>query len=364
MKTIEPLAGGLLDAAKWAFATRRVAREVCTRLVEAVANARSGDLVLARVEALGSHQRLQLPTGRPSQLHPGDLVVVVCGDRYAPDQFEGDATLSPGRADLLAAGGVVGRMRQRHQRMSLPTRLAPLGLVARDDGHVVNVADHALPPAAPAGRGPVVVAVAGASMNAGKTVAGSSLAHGLARAGWRVAAVKATGTAAFNDYNAYVDAGPMWVGDFTDAGMVSTYRQPLARIEEGVGRLLDHAAALGAEVAVVELADGILQAETAALLRSPRFRERLGGCLLAVPDALSVLGGAAALEAMALEPAAVTGTISCSPLASAEATAATGLRVMGRDALCDPAHANALLSEITAGRWRPRPLAAVALAAA
>ena len=50
-----------------------------------------------------------------------------------------------------------------------------------------------------------------------------------------VAALKATGTGAFGDFNAYTDAGAGYVADFTDVGMVSTYRQPLSRIEAGLG---------------------------------------------------------------------------------------------------------------------------------
>ena len=359
-----PVSADLLRSAKWAFATRRVPRTACSHMSVTVEDARSGDLVLGRVESLGSHKRIQLPTGRPSQLYVGDFVVAVCGDRYAPDQFEGVASLSPNPADLLAAGGVIGRMRSIHGQMARPTQITPLGVLARGDGRPVNLADYALPPVAAALPEPVAIAVVGAAMNAGKTVAGSSLVHGLVRAGRRVAAVKATGTAAYNDYNAYVDAGPIAVSDFTDAGMVATYRQPIERVEDGLDLLLNHAAG-AAEVVVVELADGILQAETAALLRSPRVRRRLAGCLLAVPDALSAAGGAAALRAIGLEPAAVTGTVSCSPLAAAEAWDATGLRVLTRGDLMDPAQANALLAEIAADHWRPAPLASdVAEAAA
>ena len=75
-------------------------------------------------------------------------------------------------------------------------------------------------------------------MNSGKTTAVASLAHGLSAAGHRVAAIKATGTGAFGDFNAFVDTGARYVADFTDAGMVSTYLQPLDRIEAGLDTLL------------------------------------------------------------------------------------------------------------------------------
>ena len=112
-----------LVAAKWAFTTRRVIRRDVVDLSKDFETAVSGDLVLAEVIAMGHHQRIQLAEGRPSDLYEGDLVVVAVGNRYAPDQFEGVAEISAEAADLLAAGGVIGRMRHRHAKMRPPTRL-------------------------------------------------------------------------------------------------------------------------------------------------------------------------------------------------------------------------------------------------
>ena len=340
-----PISSAMLAQAKWAFSTRRVFPEHAVCLIDGVADAVSGDVVLGRVERIGSHRRIQLAAGRNSTLYVGDLVVLACGDRYAPDQFEGLAEIDPEGADMLAGGGVLGRMRYRHARMSEPTRVVPLGLLADASGKAINLAGYALNEAErPAGL--TAICVVGASMNAGKTTAVASLVHGLSKAGHRVAAIKATGTGAFGDFNAFVDTGASYVADFTDVGMVSTYLQPLDRIEAGLDTLLAHAAHHGCEVAVVELADGVFQKETADLLRKPRIREGFAGLIFAAPDALAAAGGCTALRAMNIEPAAVTGMVSCSPLASAEAEAATGVRVITRNALCDPAQANALMAQM------------------
>lgn len=337
----------LAARAKWAFSTRRVTRADAVGLQPALDAARPGDLVLARVSQLGFQKRLQLASGRPSELYAGDLVVLACGARYAPDQFEGLAELSADATDILAAGGVAGRMRAKHGKLGTPTRIAPLGLLARRDGSILNAADYALAPAArPAGL--AVIGVVGASMNSGKTTATASLARGLQRAGLRVAAIKATGTGAFGDYNSFVDAGAHYVADFTDAGMVSTYAEPLERIEAGLDTLLAGAARAGCEVAIVELADGVLQQETAALLRRPSIRALFDGVMFAAPDALAAVGGCASLRAIGIEPFALTGTLSLSPLAAQEAQAATGVPVLLREALCDPACASTLLAGLTA----------------
>jgi hypothetical protein len=70
--------------------------------------------------------------------------------------------------------------------------------------------------------------------------------------------------------------------------------------------------------------------------------------MFAAPDALAAVGGCAVLNAIGLEAFALTGTLSLSPLGVQEAEAATGLRVLGRDELLDPAHASALLADLRA----------------
>lgn len=351
MAVVTPIAINTLDQAKWAFSTRRVVRQDAVCLLDMLSYATSGDLVLGRVERIGSHKKIQVATGRGSELYTGDLVVLACGDRYAPDQFEGLAELDPEGADMLAGGGVLGRMRHRHAKMSAPTRIIPLGLLARASGCVINLADYALEKMARPG-GLKVVGVVGASMNSGKTTAVSGFAHGLSRAGHQVAAIKATGTGAYGDFNAFVDTGARYVADFTDAGMVSTYRQSLLRIEAGLDTLLAHAKRNGCDVAVVELADGVFQKETADLLKKPRVRDGFAGMVFAAPDALAAAGGCAALRALGVEPAALAGMVSCSPLGAAEAEAATGVKVVTRSSLCDPAQANALLAQMPAGHGR------------
>lgn len=332
--------------AKWAFTTRRVPRSAPVGLYRDVAAAKPGDLLLGRIDAIGAHKRLQLASGRPSELYVGDLIVVACGARYAPDQFEGVAAISPTGADLLAGGGVLGAMRKRNGRMSPPTVVAPLGILTGADGAVVNVAGYALPfrprPALPA------IGIVGASMNAGKTTAAASLAHGLARSGFRVAALKATGTGAFGDYNAYLDAGAAHVADFVDAGMASTYMEPPERIMQATDALLASAAEAGCDLAIVELADGVCQRETAALLAEPGFREVFSGFLYAIGDALAAKGGVDVLARIGIRPAGLTGLIGRSPLAISEAEAATGLEVLTREMLMDPASATAILHRVAA----------------
>ncbi len=336
----------LIQSAKWAFTTRRVARADVVRRLDGVTEARPGDLLLARVARIGHHQRVQLATGRPSELYPGDLCVVAVGNRYAPDQFEALGEISASGCDLVAAGGVAGRVIRANASVKPPTRLMPLGRLADAAGQPITLEAYALTSrAAPADL--PVIGIVGASMNAGKTTATAALAHGLLQAGHAVAAVKATGTGAFGDVNSYRDAG-VAAYDFTDAGMVSTFRMPLGRIEAGFETLLGAAVAAGAEVVVAEIADGLFQAETRAILEGSRIRERLSGVIFATSDAMGALAGVTVLRGMGIEPLAISGKLSLSPLATEEAEAATGVGVLSRQALCDGATAATLLTGVVA----------------
>jgi hypothetical protein len=330
--------------AKWSFATRRVSREDAARLLSDGLDAvRPGDLILAEVARIGSHKRLQLADGRFSPLWTGDRIVVACADRYAVDQFDGRATLSPDGADLLAGGGVCGTIASKHDKIANGTRLSIVGRLADATGAALNVDRFALPDAVP-GRPPLVIGLVGTGMNAGKTAAAAGTVHGFSRLERRVAAIKATGTGSFGDVHEYEAAGAARVLDFTDAGMASTHRQSLDRLLRSTDLLLAHAA--DCDVAVVELADGVSQVETAGLLARPDYAARFDAMILAAPDAMAARGGLAWLGAHGIAPVALSGVMTRAPLAAEEAARATGLPVLDRSELAEPETASMIETKL------------------
>jgi len=78
----------------------------------------------------------------------------------------------------------------------------------------------------------------------------------------------------------------------------------------------------------VEIADGLLQPETAALLQSPIFTQTVGHWVFATSDPLAADGGIRLLRKWGIEPAAISGILSMSPLAMREAQAATKVRCL------------------------------------
>lgn len=329
---------------KIAYCVRRV--DLTGPLQLAVdATPRHGDLVLARVTALGQHPRLELTTSRRAALYPGDEIVVGMGARYAPDQFEelpGDL----GPCQLVAGGGVAASVRSRNSRMKPATAIEPIGLVARDC-RVLNVADGALPAVAAAGRTVPTILVAGTAMNAGKTTTVASLVHGLTAAGRRVGACKITGTGSGGDRHSFTDAGAVEVLDFTDLGLVSTFGVPLARLVRTATTMHGHLVARGVDVIVMEVADGLLAAETAAVVDAPPVRALVDGAVFAAADAVGALLGVHLMRERRLRLLAVSGLITASPLAVREAQQELDLPIYGPAELSDPEVAHSILRRVS-----------------
>jgi hypothetical protein len=297
---------------------------------------RAGDLVLASVHRLGHHRRVERPDGRKAALHLGDEIIVAYGDRYAPDQYEAQVPPNLGRTQLVASGGIASTMLSRSMDVRSATDIVPVGLVGDERGRPLNLADFALAPQVPTRDRPRTVAILGTSMNAGKTTTSHYLVHGLSRAGLRPGAAKATGTGSGNDYWVMVDAGAHVMLDFTDVGLPSTYRQPMALVERKLAELVDHLTCSGSGVNFIEVADGIYQRETAALVESEVFRSVVDVVLFAAGDAMGAAMGVQHLRTAGIDVAAVSGRLTRSPLAAREAATAIGLPVLGVHELMDP----------------------------
>ena len=254
-----------LTRLKPSFATRRIDINQIVALDVHAQNLIPGDVVVAEVRRIGQHQGIERPEGRRAKLFPGDRILVACGSRYAPDQFEANCPTAVGPSQLVAAGGITGLVTYKHSNMADATDITIIGAAVDSNGRRINLADHAIASTATVPALPVVM-VCGTSMNAGKTHTVASLVRGLALADVKVAAIKVTGTGAGGDLWFCKDSGAHLVLDFTDAGFATTYRAPIDAIVAGARNLIAAAAEAGAEAAVVEVADGLLQAETAALI--------------------------------------------------------------------------------------------------
>ncbi len=332
-----------LHAAKRAFSTRRVPEDAMKTLIAGPLQPGAGDLVLARVSGIGSHKRIELPSGRRALLSAGDEIVLAYGDRYAPDQYEAYVPTDLGPCHMVAAGGVAARAQSWHDRLSGPTQIEPIGLVGNGEGQPINLRDFALSETA----GPLpssVFAVFGTSMNAGKTTTAAALVKGFAAAGCRVGTAKVTGTGAGGDLWMMRDYGAAEALDFTDAGYATTFGVYHGDLQRATRMLLGALGARGCSVAVLEIADGLYQEETSALASSRAFQSLLSGTFFAAGDAMGAVAGASRLVDFGHNVLGISGAMTRSPLAVRETGAAACAPVYTLDDMIAPGAASLWLA--------------------
>ena len=333
---ISSLEPGLFSQVKQAYTTRHVNLDALATILTGDLIPQAGDIVLARVEEIGQHKRIDLATGRKAHLFPGDLIVVGYGNRYAPDQFEAEVPLDLSPCHLVAAGGLAGTILSQHIKMELPTILTPLGLLGDSQGQRQNLANWTLSSTKDLSHideQPYTVAVVGTSMNSGKTTTAANLIKGLVNSGLKVGAAKITGTGSINDIHFMQDAGASLVADFTDVGFPSTYLTPVTELEKILTTLLNHLAATKVDVIVIEIADGLYQEETSKLVSSLAFRRYVDSVLFAANSALAATAGVAWLKNFQIPVLAISGVVTMSPLAARETSQATGLPVLDLEML-------------------------------
>jgi len=293
-----------------------------------------GDLVYGTIRYLGFHSKLENKQGRLHVIDDGSRAVFVFGNRYAPDAFEGVVPDQlPHEADMLARSGIVGICKSKNSNIKDPTRLDIHGYVCDREGRVLNTRDF------PIIKDPKtkklrpdrakLILVIGSSMNSGKSLTAASICWALSAMGHKVRGSKVTGTAGLKDILLMEDAGASPVADFTYFGYPSTYLLPEQEVLEVFGKLDLKYANNPRNFWVVEVADGVLQRETAMILGSAQVKSRIHKMVFASQDALGAIAGIGILKSrFALEPDAISGLCSASPLAIEELRGYTEIPVV------------------------------------
>lgn len=322
------LANDRLASAKRSYITQRFnLQQKRLKLLEQAAP-KAGDLVLARIERLGQHKRLEDPHGRRRFLHVGDEVLLCYAPRYATDQFEAIVPNDLSPCQMVAAGGIAAACINRHGKIRRATDITPLGLVATEQGIPLNLKDVAHSPIRSSKIQPLTIGVLGTSMNSGKTTTAATLVRSLAQAGHKVGAGKITGTGSGGDIWQFTDARAHCVMDFTDFGYASTFQLPETSIEKIAEQLVTSLTHAGADIIVLEVADGIFFEETARLAKSECFKKLTHKIMLTASDTAGAIAGEQWLKGLGMSPFVVAGTLTSSPLAVKETQAMLQTRVM------------------------------------
>jgi hypothetical protein len=273
----------------------------------------AADAVVVQVDRIGHHQHIETEWERRVRLYEGDRLVGVFGNRYATDVYEG-RVLEVRKLHLLTASGLIGTVTCRNRNVGRPTTVRFVGYLGDSHGHRINTKRLLLQPAPPQGGSPDLVLVVGTGMSTGKTTVMRKILRAMATGGVRVAGCKLTGTASPRDLFEMKATGAVLATDFSDYGFPSTYGEPI----ENLTRLMDLMSAAcgraGAEIAMIEVADGLLQPETQLLLESDQIRRRVRGVVVAGTCSSSLLFATEYLGKLGHEVLAASGLITNSPL--------------------------------------------------
>lgn len=292
-----------------------------------------GDVVFGEVSELGHHRLVESRSGRMHTINIGTRAAFVFANRYAPDEYEG---LVPDGyrdcLDLYSRGGVVGEARLQNQLIGVPTKVRVLGYVCNRDGKVINTTDYVLVKPRRSRRdkpGAKLILCIGTSMNSGKTHAAAACCYAISSMGRNVRAAKITGTARQKDILLMSDCGAENIADFSYFGYPSTYLMEPEKLF-GIFNAFDMKYGNNPNnYVVIEFADGIFQRETAMLLKMPEVRQRISKLVFCAPDSTAVYGGLRLLkEEFDLEPDAISGLCSSSPLAMREISSFTDLPIL------------------------------------
>ncbi|MBL1321435.1 MAG: hypothetical protein COA63_010310 [Methylophaga sp.] len=308
-----------IATAKRSYVTRNVSIQSFRYLVEGNIIPKSGQLLLARVDRIGQHARLEHPSGRRAHLFIGDEIIVSYGHRYAPDQFLSEMPKTLDKCELVASGGIASRVITKHSKVKNATKITPIGLLADRDQNIINLDQWTLPDVPSQSTKPLIIAVTGSSMNGGKTTTAANIVKGLTNSGLKVASAKITGTGSGLDSWKMLDAGAYPVIDFTDIGFASTYKMTTDEVISIMLRQINHLSSYAVDAIILEIADGLAQTETSALLESTAFLENVDAVFFAAAEALSVHSGIEWLQKRNLPVIAVSGALTASPVATDEA---------------------------------------------
>src|SRR5882757_1894963 len=126
------------------YVLRRVPEAAFAHLLPVLDLPAIGDVALAEVKQIGKNTALELNNGRRCALHPGDLLAVAFGNRYATMQFEGYARVQDGECDLLSMGGLCGIVQSKHDGVSGPTKLRILGALGNQHQQPLSSLDFSI----------------------------------------------------------------------------------------------------------------------------------------------------------------------------------------------------------------------------
>lgn len=280
-----------------------------------------GDVAVFEVLSIGKHSTVQGDSIRNEKIMPGDYLMAAFGHRYATAQFEGYVpTKIQSEFHILGAGGVIGEVKSVNDkfREGGPTKLRIIGYVTNFDGEIINTKTICQPQMTTfrggfRNKAKVILSI-GSSMDSGKTTTAAYVVHSLKKQGKRVAFIKLTGTAYTKDKDLAADLGAIISTDFSMVGFPSTFMCSEVELLNLYQTLVDEVLECNPDFIIMEIADGIFQRETKILLQNQEFMNTVSGVIFSANDSLSAVCGVQTLRNWGMNPFALSGMFTTSPL--------------------------------------------------
>lgn len=280
-----------------------------------------GDIAIFEVLSIGKHSTIQGESKRNEKIMVGDRIMAAFGHRYATAQFEGYVPEKiQTEFHILGAGGVIGEVKSVNDKFKDggPTRLRIIGYVTNEDNEIINTKSvhnaKMLKFSGRASQKTKVILSIGSSMDSGKTTTAAYVVHNLKKQGKTVAFIKLTGTAYTKDADLAFDLGANMSIDFSKYGFPSTYMCSETELLNLYETLLDNTLLCEPDYVVMEIADGIYQRETQLLLQNKAFIDSISEVIFSANDSMAAVCGVQTLRSWGIQPFALCGMFTTSPL--------------------------------------------------
>lgn len=326
----------------------RVPREAFCTYEDPARVPRLGDVVLVEVIELGEDDRIEIgcprwddpesrgvvPFVQPVvsfatlSLAVGRRLLCAVGGRYATDYLLAEVPDNPQEhLDLVTFGGVVGTVASSNTRRGRVAKVKVVAFFADASGEILNTRSFSPRGVSsnPSDLGKVRLAVVtGGAMEAGKTTAGAAFTRVVAGSGNEAWVGKVTGCGSFRDPHRLAAGGARGTSEFMAFGYPSTHGISSEEVRALFWSMVNLLAADAQQSTgmrpwiVIEIADGLAQPQTAALLTDPSIRRATSALLYAAYDSMSAQAGLRQLREWGWNQAIITGPVASSGLGRQE----------------------------------------------
>ncbi len=330
-----------MEAIKKSIITKNVSQYTINSQIIKSYVPKFGDVAVFEVLSIGKHKAIQGEKGTNTYIFPEDKILATFGTRYATNQFEGYMPKAYQETyQILGQGGVVGVLASMHIKFDDigATEVKLIGYAVNKSNEVINTIEEANNKVKynPYKKTDYKMYLSlGSSMDSGKTTTAAFLSRGFKKQGKKVAFIKLTGTVYAKDCSLVRDCGADTAIDFSYCGYPSTYLCKTAEILDIFESLLERVSRIQPNVVIIEIADGLMQKETKAIIEQKSFMNRIDSVLLSCADSLSVANGVSILTSLNKKPIVVSGMFTASPLLVKEVENSCDIPVFTLDSYVD-----------------------------